>query len=311
MADIHNSDEFLCHKPLSSYTRNGQKISFCHRCKGIIVRTLVEFKFDPSSPASADSPGANNTSMQDWLWHLCDLRPYPELDKFRPGFEEMILHIGRELKKNGDEDDPVARAKAAPGGEWTADPVAAYRWWKAGCVRRAKERKGKAFVDGSGGSGGDREDGHRHDSSSVKDGHHTDAVPPPPPPPPPPQLLSSAAIHTLSQLRELGIQIAEASNKKREAVAAQAARDAAEVRLLACRKRVDQLQRRCSRSDGSPRPPVPELLVERVESASLALQEHEAKLAVVIPEAVASAAALAQSKALEHLVRVSGIGEKQ
>ncbi|KAJ0350577.1 hypothetical protein COL154_013252 [Colletotrichum chrysophilum] len=281
---------------------------FRWRRKRIIVRTLVEFKFDPSSPPSANSPGTN-TSMQDWLWHLCDLRPYPDLDKFRPGFEEMILHIGRELKKNGDEGDPVARAKAAPGGEWTADPVAAYRWWKAGCVRRAKERKGKAFVDGGG--GGDREDRHRHGSSSVKDGHHSDVVVAAAPPPPPPQLLSSAAIHTLSQLRELGIQIAEASNKKREAVAAQAARDATEVRLLACRKRVDQLQRRVSRSDGSPRPPVPELLVEKVESASLALQEHEAKLAVVIPEAVASAAALAQSKELEHLVRVSGAGERQ
>ncbi|KAJ0333676.1 hypothetical protein COL922a_010721 [Colletotrichum nupharicola] len=309
MADIHNSDEFLCHKP-PSYTRNGQKISFCLRCKGIIVRTLVEFKFDPSSPAPAASPGTNtNTSMQDWLWHLCDLRPYPELEKFRPGFEEMIQHIGRELKKNGDEAEPVARAKAAPGGEWTNDPVAAYTWWKAGCVRRAKERKGKAFVEGG---AGDREDRHRHGSSSVKDGHYDDVVAAPlPPPPPSAQLLSSAAIHTLSQLHELGLQISEASNKKREAVAAQAARNAAEARLLACQKRVDQLQRRCSRSDRSPRPPVPYLLVERVESTSLALQEHEAKLAVVIPEAVASATALKESKALEHLMRVSGTGERQ
>ncbi|KAH0422487.1 hypothetical protein CcaCcLH18_12795 [Colletotrichum camelliae] len=148
MADIHNSDEFLCHKPLSSYTRNGQKISFCHSCKGIIVRTLVQFKFDPSSSTPASTKTSTNTGMQDWLWHLCDLRPYPELDKFRPGFEEMILHIGRELKKNGDKDDPVARAKAAPGGEWTDDPVAAYKWWKAGCVKRAKERKSKGFVEG-------------------------------------------------------------------------------------------------------------------------------------------------------------------
>ncbi|KDN70360.1 hypothetical protein CSUB01_11007 [Colletotrichum sublineola] len=153
--DIHNSDGFLCYKPISSYTRNGQKISFCQPCKGVIVRTLVEFKFDPSSPAAS---GSGTTSVQDWLWHLCDLRPYPELQRFRPGFEEMIRHIGRELKKNGD-GDPIARAKAAPGGEWTENPIGAYMWWKSGCVRRAKERKGNAFVK-DGGRYHDRDNGH-------------------------------------------------------------------------------------------------------------------------------------------------------
>ncbi|GJC90142.1 hypothetical protein ColLi_12980 [Colletotrichum liriopes] len=304
--DIHNSNEFLCYKPISSYTRNGQKISFCRRCKGTIVRTLVEFKFDPLSPASSGSTSSNTSSVQDWLWHLCDLRPYPELQRFRPGFEEMIRHIGKELKRNGDEGDPVVGAKAAPGGEWTDNPVAAYVWWKSGCVRRAKERKGKDFVEN------DNQDCHRH-SGSAKD-HYDDgdgAVVAAAATTVHPQPLSAATISALSQLDGLRLQIVEACNKMREAVAVQAARDSADARLLACRKRVSQLQRRCSRSEGSAElAAVPVPLVERVKSASLALQEHEVKLATVTAEALASGMVLAQSSALDYLLQVSGIGQR-
>ncbi|KDN70206.1 hypothetical protein CSUB01_09122 [Colletotrichum sublineola] len=125
--------QFLCHKPIASYTRNGQKISFCRRCKGIIIRTLVEFDFDLSSPAPASKSNTTTTttttstiSVQDWLWHLCDLRLYLELERFRLGFEEMIRHIRRELKRNSNNKYAVVEAKAVPGGEWTDHPLAAY-----------------------------------------------------------------------------------------------------------------------------------------------------------------------------------------
>ncbi|KAF9880951.1 hypothetical protein CkaCkLH20_01993 [Colletotrichum karsti] len=93
---------------------------------------------------------------------------------------------------------------------------------------------------------------------------------------PPPQPLSLAAINTLSQLRELRLQNTKASDKKREGLEAQAAWDAPEVRLPAYRKRVDQLQPRCSWSHGSPRTPVPDPLVDKVENVLMTLRDHEA-----------------------------------
>ncbi|KAK1962503.1 hypothetical protein LY78DRAFT_683987 [Colletotrichum sublineola] len=186
--------QFLCHKPIASYTRNGQKISFCRRCKGIIIRTLVEFDFDLSSPAPASKSNTTTTttttstiSVQDWLWHLCDLRLYLELERFRLGFEEMIRHIRRELKRNSNNKYAVVEAKAVPGGEWTDHPLAAYV-----CLTVA----------------------------------------------------------------------------------------------------------------------VPAQLAKSVGSASSALQEHEAKLATATADALASAAALAQSDALEHLMGMTSIGQR-
>lgn len=211
--------------------------------------------------------------LEDRLWRLCGLHGHAALERFRPGFKEMIQHIARVLDKNSDKNGSTHQDMAALHGEWMANPVAAYLWWKHRWIQLTRERKGASFIEPS--------DTEKHRASAVR------------------------ALNGLDALR---LQVQETSKKAREVIQAQALRDMADGRSLECEAHVLQHHRRHgidahgNHEDvtGSVRD-IQEKLMGQAQAASADLKGQDVKLALAVPDAFASRVSLHDCDALKEL----------